>query len=172
MRVSSGSTITGHIHRFGSSAYFWVILIFVLVIVKGLIYSWRTWKSQALNRQLEDHLPNIDKKAMQDPAFYAYLGHNAITESPPLGPGIIVFEAADHILTRGYLNELILDHTTKEPLSDSHESSPYSPVQGRWRRFSYDDTDNQQLRYDARRREHDTQTGRRWQRRTMHACGI
>lgn len=136
------------------------------------------FKRQAQRDEFDDdELDNFDieVKSRKDSPFFAYLGHNILTEGCANDPNNTSVDAIARIPEHVLLRNAVINNLRDEPVrySDTNSSPTLDgrPIQHQ-RSYTYPDTKREQLRYDRVEQIYDVAHDRRWQRRTMHACGI
>ena len=140
-------------------------------ILLGL--SLRKWAhlSSAGQTLLEQDIRGHDEKCMQDSPFFAYLGHNAITESKATDSANTSIHAIHRIPKHIRFNNAT-DSLTMEPRSYDFDKTPEDLSNIHWRSFSYPDTSNMQVSFDSVRLMRDEEHGRQWSRKTIQFCGV
>lgn len=116
--------------------------------------------------------PGVNKQALLDSSFFAYLGHNAITESSAQNPSNTSSHAINRVSERMKLRRGSTPIITDEPQSDDSDQVLNTTTSGQWRNHSYPDSPNRQVSFDQSQSMHDDDNGRSWQRRTLYVCGV
>lgn len=143
----------------------------IACILLGVIL--RKWPHHIPTQQTlpEQDVSGHDEKSMQDSPFFAYLGHNAVTESHPTDSANTSIHAIhripEHIKFRNAMETL-----SPEPQSYAFDQPPEDPGNRHWRSFSYPDTSNMQVSFDSVQQMRDEEHCRQWSRRTIQFCGV
>lgn len=114
---------------------------------------------------------HLDKGSSHDSPFFAYLGHNAITESIPTDAANGSMDAVDCIAEHARPRKAMATMIA-EPRSYNLYHLQDDPRNGQWRSYSYADTPNRQVSFDRVKQMRDEESCRRWSRRTVQFCGI
>lgn len=115
-------------------------------------------------------LPVAEKEIAPSP-FFAYLGHNVITESIAEDPSNTSGHAIDRITEHIKVRNTRISNRTEEPQSYNFDSADGSVRTNVWRNFTYPDSPNRQLCVGIIETVHDSER-ERWRRKTLQFCGI
>lgn len=147
--------------------WFLCATIFCIVVV---IVRRRYTVEPAIETKIADVVSELDMKPIQDSPFFAYLGHNAVTEATAPNPNNTSTHAVDRVSE--HVKHRSLGVAMPEP--QGHEASNFrgTSASGQWRNHTYPDSPNRQVSYDSSQIMLDEESRRQWQRRTVHFCGV
>lgn len=144
----------------------WLVL-FVLMLIAGIILLriWLKRHSEVIHNQQQTS--EREKDFQSDPAFYAYLGHNVITESSTHRSGNTSTHAIESMSSgvrqRDFRNLRI---------DTGSEIQAFEPMDERWFLHSYDDSPTKQVSFGNIETIFEPETQRYWQRKTMQFHGV
>lgn len=151
----------------------WVLwsVAFVMIAIATYLRRRKLQKLAAVTERTKEEVPAFEKQPIPDSPFFAYLGHNALTEAVAQNPSNTSTHAIDRIPEHIKLRNTIFSHH-EEPQSYDSDPSTDLPTSGHWRSYSYPDTPHRQVSFDHVLTMRDEENDRNWQRRTLHICGI
>lgn len=150
--------------------WYWLLLLLVALPLLGAILRRRRRRTTPIDNPWQDFVPSI--KNPEDSPFFAYLGHNALTESSPSDPNNTSVDAIgripDHFKNTGSMDILL-----EEPQQyESDVSHALPPMHHQYPSYTYPDIQTMQIRFDRVEQIRDDAHDCRWQRHTMHICTI
>lgn len=151
------------------SQWYWLPVLIVIVAVTALLHR-RYRQGIPVDTLWEETLPPM--KISADSPFFAYLGHNALTESSPNDPNNTSIDAIERIMGHVQPENVMLTEISEEPQEYSPDTHDVLPWVYQYRSYTYPDTQNKQIRIDHVEQMRDNAQDRRWQRRTVHVCAI
>jgi len=133
-------------HQFAYSP--WTMLCVAMVCVLVVLFVQKTRSERSVVQVLpQKEVLNLSDKSAQSSPFFAYLGHNAVTESARYSVAHTTIHASQYISRHGKSMDADATRTA--------ESEHYSPCQpqneasiGTWRSHSYADSSNRQVSFE------------------------
>lgn len=157
-------------HYFFRSHWHWLLLFIVCAAVTTILRYRR--QQEYPDDDLWDP-SSLEIKSSKDSPFFAYLGHNILTEGLANDPNNTSVHAIDRIPEHVLVRNALLSNVSEEPSNyDDRDLCTGIPPLRYERSYTYPDTKNQQIRHDCIEHINDAMYDRHWQRRTMHARGI
>lgn len=152
------------------SQWHWLLLFVVLASLTALLW-YKSRRAMPVDDPWHTFVPDV--KDAKDSPFFAYLGHNILTESCANDPSNTSVDAIGRIPEHFHLQNAVLTRVLEEPqeFHDLNARNASPPIQ-QYRSYTYPDTRNRQIRFDRIEQICDAAHDRRWQRRTMHICAI
>lgn len=167
-------SITGSARNWrASSRPMWAFWFAALVMIAiGIYFRFRKLQHPAIADRNKEEVFTSDKRPIPNSPFFAYLGHNVLTEAVAQDPSNTSTHAIDRIPEHIKLRNTLFSHHEEEPWSYDSDPSTGLPTSGHWQSYSYPDSPHRQVSFDRIRTMRDEENDRSWQRRTLHVCGI
>lgn len=153
------------------SQWHWLLLLLLMVVVSVTALLHRRYRQDRFTEEeWEDFIAPVQDS--KDSPFFAYLGHNILTQGCPHDPNNTSMDAIGRISESPRFERATLHEVSEEPLEYNTDINDVSPSLHQYRSYTYPDSQNKQIRYDRVEQLRDTDPDRQWQRRTVHVYAI
>lgn len=151
------------------SQWYWLLFLIIIMSATALLHR-KYCQDVPGDIPWEEFIPSA--KNSENSPFFAYLGHNILTEGCPNDPTNTSVDAIGRIVEYDQVKTRFLAEVSEEPPEYNSRVRDASPSLHQYRSYTYPDIQNKHMRYDRVEQMSDVAQDRRWQRRTMYICAI